>query len=136
VIVAKRKRIESVLSPLQEEIMDVIWRLGAARAEDVREALRGKHDLKDATVRTLLRRIEAKGILEHTTEGRTFVYRPKVRPAEMANQAVRRVVERFCEGSLPSLLIGMADDRMISAEELRELAAEIEKKEKKRKRPS
>ncbi len=130
---AKRKRIESVLSPLEDEIMDVIWRLGAARAEDIREALRGQHDLTDSTIRTLLRRIEAKGILAHTTEGRTFVYRPRVKPSEMANQAVRRVVERFCEGSLPSLLIGMADDRMISAEELRQLAAEIERKQKKRK---
>jgi predicted transcriptional regulator len=133
--VAKRKRIEAVLSPLEDEIMVVIWRLGAACAEDVREAIRGKHDLTDSTVRTLLRRIEAKGILEHTTEGRTFIYRSTVKPSEMANQAVRRVVERFCEGSLPSLLIGMADDRMISAEELRELAAEIERKETKRTRP-
>jgi BlaI family transcriptional regulator, penicillinase repressor len=135
VIVAKRKPKESVLSPLEDQIMAVIWRLGAARAEDIREALRAEHDLKDSTIRTLLRRIEAKGILEHTTEGRTFVYRPKVKPSEMANQAVRRVVDRFCAGSLPSLLIGMADDRMISADELRELAAEIERKEKKRKRP-
>jgi BlaI family transcriptional regulator, penicillinase repressor len=134
--VAKRSRIESVLSPLEEQIMDVIWRLGAARAEDIREALRGKHALTDSTIRTLLRRIEAKGILEHTTEGRTFVYRSRLKPAEIANQAVRRVVERFCEGSLPSLLIGMADDRMISADELRELAAEIERKEKKPKRSS
>jgi BlaI family transcriptional regulator, penicillinase repressor len=134
--VAKRNRIESDLSPLEEQIMDVIWRLGAARAEDIREALRGKHDVTDSTIRTLLRRIEAKGILVHTTEGRTFVYRSRVKPAEMANQAVRRVVERFCEGSLPSLLIGMADDRMISAEALRELAAEIERKENTSKRSS
>jgi BlaI family transcriptional regulator, penicillinase repressor len=131
--VAKQKRVESVLSPLEDEIMAVIWRLGKARAEDIREALRNDHNLTDSTVRTLLRRIEAKGILAHTTEGRTFVYRPKVKPSEMANQAVRRVVERFCQGSLPSLLIGMADDRMISADELRQLASEIERKQKKRK---
>jgi BlaI family transcriptional regulator, penicillinase repressor len=131
--VAKQKRIESVLSPLEDEIMALIWRLGRARAEDIREALHNDHDLTDSTVRTLLRRIEAKGILAHTTEGRTFVYSPRVKPSEMANQAVRRVVERFCQGSLPSLLIGMADDRMISADELRQLAAEIERKQKKRK---
>jgi BlaI family transcriptional regulator, penicillinase repressor len=132
--VAKRKRMEPVLSPLEEEVMDVIWRLGAARAEEIREALAGEHDLTDSTIRTLLRRIEAKGILDHTTEGRTFVYRSRVKPADMANRAVRRAIERFCEGSLPNLLIGMADDRMISAAELRELAAEIERKEKKMKR--
>ncbi len=133
---AKRKRIDAVLSPLEEEIMDVIWRLGAAKAEDVREALRDKHDLTDSTVRTLLRRIEVKGILEHTTEGRTFIYRSAVKPSDLANDAVRRVVDRFCEGSLSSLLIGMAGDRMISAEELRELAKEIERAGKTAKRSS
>lgn len=116
--------------------MDVIWRLGAAKAEDVREALREKHDLADSTVRTLLRRIEAKGILEHTTEGRTFIYRSAVNPSDLANDAVRRVVDRFCEGSLSSLLIGMAGDRMISAEDLRELAKEIERAAKTPKRSS
>lgn len=131
---AKRKPIKAELSPLEEEIMEVIWRLGQARAEDVREALSGKRDLTDSTIRTLLRRIEAKGILEHTTEGRTFVYRSPVKPSDMANQAVREVINRFCAGSLSSLLIGMAGDRMVSAEELRELAAEIERAEKKAKR--
>lgn len=132
---AKRKNIKADLSPLEEDIMDVIWRLGTARAEDVREALRAKHDLADSTIRTLLRRIEAKGILEHTTEGRTFVYRSPVKPSDLANQAVQQVIDRFCQGSLSSLLIGMASDRMVSAEELRELAAEIERADKKPKRP-
>jgi BlaI family penicillinase repressor len=131
---AKRKSIKADLSPLEEQIMDVIWRLGAATADDVREALREKHDLTDSTIRTLLRRIETKGILEHTTEGRTFVYRSPIKPSDMANQAVRQVIDRFCEGSLSSLLIGMADDRMITADELRELAAEIERAEQKSKR--
>ena len=44
---AKRKRTESVLSPLEDEIMDVIWRLGAARATRMfARHSRGKHDLK------------------------------------------------------------------------------------------
>ena len=95
-LVAKRKRNEPALSPLEDEIMAVdlaSWH--GLCAEDVREALWGKHELTDSTIRTLLRRIEAKGMLEHTTEGRTFVYRSTVKPSEMANQAVRRVVERF-----------------------------------------
>jgi predicted transcriptional regulator len=131
---AQRKPIKAVLSPLEEAIMDVVWRQGAVRAEDVREALREKHDLTDSTIRTLLRRIEAKGILEHSIEGRTFVYRSSVKQSEMANQAVQNVIDRFCEGSLSSLLIGMADDRMITPDELRELAAEIERAAKKSKR--
>ncbi|MBS0202613.1 MAG: BlaI/MecI/CopY family transcriptional regulator [Planctomycetes bacterium] len=132
---AQRKPAKSDLSPLEQTILDIVWRRKTARADDVREALRPEHDLTDSTVRTLLRRIEGKGYLEHTTEGRTFVYRSPVKPSEMANQAVQQVVDRFCQGSLSSLLIGMADDRMITADELRTLAAEIERAEKKSHRP-
>ncbi|WP_040592555.1 BlaI/MecI/CopY family transcriptional regulator [Schlesneria paludicola] len=131
---SKRGRVNGDLSPLEEEVMDVIWRLGTARADQVREAMHAKHALTDSTIRTLLRRMEAKGFLEHTTEGRTFIYRTSVKPSDMANQAVQQVIDRFCEGSLSSLLIGMAGDHLISADELRELAAEIERAEKKSKR--
>lgn len=131
---AKRKPAKSDLSPLEQTILDIVWRMKTARADDVREALLPQRELTDSTVRTLLRRIEEKGYLEHTVEGRTFIYRSPVKPSEMANQAVQQVVDRFCQGSLSSLLIGMADDRMITADELRTLAAEIERAEKKSQR--
>lgn len=127
---AKRKPLAAELSPLQEQVMEVIWRLGEATADEIRLALQSKHDLTDSTVRTLLRRIESKGALEHRVSGRTFIYRSRLKPSELANRAVRKVIDRFCRGSLPRLLIGMADDSLISADELRELAAEIERKEK------
>src|SRR5262249_30400482 len=129
---ARRKPLDADLSPLQQEVMEVIWKLGEATADDIRLALQTKHELNDSTIRTLLRRIESKGALEHRVSGRTFFYRPRYKPSELANQAVRKVIDKFCKGSLPSLLIGMADDNMVSSDELRELAAEIERKEKER----
>ena len=128
---AKRKSKSPNLSPLENAVMQVIWKRGSASAEDVRQALAAKHQLKDSTVRTLLRRLEAKDVLTHSVDGRTYVYEPKRDAENVASDAVQQIADRFCKGSLPSLLLGMASDSRISAEELRELANKIEKAEAK-----
>lgn len=122
----KSKMPETVLSPLEDRVMRVVWDLSEARADQVRERLQHERDLKDSTIRTLLRRLEEKGVLEHRVEGRTYVYRARNAPETMAVDAVRSVVNRFCKGSVSRLLLGMADDAMVSPEELRELADRIE----------
>jgi BlaI family transcriptional regulator, penicillinase repressor len=43
----------------------------------------------------------------------------------LATQAVRQIVDRFCEGSVEQLLVGMVDDRMLTVEQLEELARKI-----------
>jgi BlaI family penicillinase repressor len=126
------------LSPLEDKVMQVIWARGPSTAEDVRSALARKAPMKDSTARTILRRLEEKGYLAHTVDGRTYVYRERVPASRAANQAVRQVIDRLCGGSVERLLVGMVDDRLISAEQLEELArkiAEAEEQEDKEPRP-
>ena len=126
---AKRKSKTPNLSPLENAVMQVIWSRGSASADDVRQAIKGQHDLKDSTVRTVLRRLEGKGVLTHTVDGRTYVYQPSKDVDNVASDAVQQIADRFCKGSLSNLLLGMANDERISAEELRKLASKIEKAE-------
>jgi predicted transcriptional regulator len=126
------------LSPLEDKAMQVIWARGPSTAEDVRSALARTAPMKDSTVRTILRRLEEKGYLAHTVSGRTYVYRERVPVSRAANQAVRQVIDRLCGGSVERLLLGMVDDRLISAEQLEELArkiAEAEEHEDEERRP-
>jgi predicted transcriptional regulator len=105
--------------------MQVVWSRTTTTAEDVRTALEATHDVKDSTARTILRRLEAKGYLTHDVDGRTFVYRPKVEPRNVASQQVRGIIDRLCSGSVENLLVGMVDDNLISADKLRQLADRI-----------
>ena len=66
------------LTDLQQAILDFIWEQGSATAEQVREGLWPNHRLKDPTVRTLLRRLEARGLLTHRLDGKVFCYRATV----------------------------------------------------------
>ena len=104
--------------------MRVVWERGEAAAEDVSEALGSR--FKNATVRTVLRRVEQKGYLEHRLEGRAFVYRPTVDAATAARGAVRRVLDRFYGGSVERLLVGLLDGKMIDQKQLADLQARVD----------
>src|SRR5262245_19161640 len=107
------------LSPLEARVMDVVWKRGSATAEDVGDALGGK--LTNATVRTLIRRIEEKRFLTHRLEGRTFVYEPRIDEGTAARSAVRRVLDRFYNGSVEQLVLGLLDGQLIDNKQLNRL---------------
>lgn len=124
-----RRREKSRLSPLEHGVMQVVWDRGRASAEEVCSDFASKRPIKDSTARTILRRLEEKGYVKHTTEGRTYIYVPKVAPRSVAAEAVRGIIDRFCSGSVEDLLVGMVDDEIISTDKLRELAQRIRKVE-------
>ena len=115
------------LTELQQAILDFIWQKGSATSEEIREALRPKFPLKDSSVRTLLRRLEARGFVTHSVDGKIFVYRATMAARSVAARAVRHIIDRFCAGSVERFLIGMVDERILSARELERLARKVRK---------
>lgn len=105
--------------------MEHLWKHGSSTSEMVREGLAPVHPMKDATVRTVLRRLETKGYVTHRVDGRTYRYAVAEQPENVAMRAVRRVIERFCGGSVERLLVGMVENDVIDRKELRDLAAKI-----------
>lgn len=111
------------LGQLERDILSIIWRNDTVTAEQVREEL--DRPLKDSTIRTVLRRLEEKGYVEHEVENRTFIYRSSESRQRVAGRAVKRIVDWFCEGSVEALLVGMVDSKVLGREELRRLAERI-----------
>jgi predicted transcriptional regulator len=123
-----RKR-KTQLSPLENTVMQVVWERESVTAEQIRVQLARSRPMKDSTVRTVLRRLEEKGYVKHTTEGRTYVYSPTVALRHVATEAVRGIIDRFCDGSVENLLVGMIDGQLITPEKLEQLAARVAKAE-------
>jgi predicted transcriptional regulator len=111
------------LGELERSILSIVWRKAEITAEQVREEL--GRPLKDSTIRTVLRRLEEKGYLEHSLENRTFVYRSAETRQRVAGRAVKRIVDWFCEGSVEALLVGMVDSKVLDRAELQRLAERI-----------
>lgn len=129
------RKSKDSLSPLENRVMNVVWQRQSTTADEVRSALStAVQPMKDSTVRTILRRLEEKGYVTHTITGRTFVYAPTVESRNVAADAVRGIIDRFCAGSVEDLLVGMVKDELVSAEKLKKLALRIAKAEQQRKR--
>jgi BlaI family transcriptional regulator, penicillinase repressor len=114
------------LGELEQEVLKVLWQQSPVTAEAVREVL-GEQGrlLKDSTVRTVLRRLEEKGYARHAVNNRTFLYSPAEAAPVVAGRAVKRIVDRFCAGSVEALLVGMVDSEVLEPEELSRLARRI-----------
>ena len=81
--------------------------------------------LKESTVRTVLRRLEDKGYVKHAVDGRTYVYQAAHPRAKVAANAVQRIVDLFCNGSVEEILVGMVDSAMLDQKQLRTLADKV-----------
>ncbi len=123
---SKRKHDPSDLGELEQAVLAVVWSEQTATADTVRQKLDAAgRVLKESTVRTVLRRLEEKHYLRHTVNQRTFVYRAAESGAAVAGRAVQRIVDRFCGGSVESLLLGMVSAEVLSEAELQRLADKI-----------
>lgn len=117
------------LSELENRVMNIVWELSEVTVERVRVEFEKSQPIKHSTVQTILRRLETKGYVRHRIEGRTFVYSPTVESNNAAADAVRSIIDRFCNGSLESLLVGLVNREIVSPEKLQELAKRIAKEQ-------
>jgi BlaI family transcriptional regulator, penicillinase repressor len=113
------------LGDLEREVTQLVWDNDAVAAEAVRERL--SRQLKESTVRTVLRRLEDKGYTTHTVDGRTYVYHAAEPRGRVAAKAVQRIVDWFSNGSVEEVLVGMVDRAMVDQRQLRMLADRVAK---------
>lgn len=109
------------LGKLQLAIMRVLWTQGEATVTDVQRALEVSHGLAPTTIATMLKKMEAKGVLEHRTDGRRFVYRPLVTEQGVTRTMVADLADRLFDGSASALVSHLLDAHDVDAEELEAL---------------
>ena len=111
------------------EVARIVWRLGRSTVRQVLDLLPEGRGLDFKTVQTYLRRLEAKGYLQSSQEGRTKVYSPRVQPRHVIGQVMDDVVERLFGGEVVPLFQHLIHDRGLSDDELRRLRELIDQLE-------
>ena len=109
------------LGDLQLRIMKVLWASGEATVPAVHEAVGAEGDLAYTTVATMLRKMEARGLLRHRLEERSFVYRAAVAEEAVTRGMADHLLERLFEGSLADMVRHLLSNREVSREELSKL---------------
>lgn len=95
-----------LVSRREREILDILYRLGRASAEQVRAELTEAPHY--STVRALLRVLEEKGHILHVEQNLRYVYRPVVPKGKAAQLAIDQVLTTYFDGSIESLLKAIA----------------------------
>ncbi len=113
------------LGELEAEVLRLLWQEGTASAETVRSLL--ERPLKESTVRTVLRRLTEKGLVQYKTDGRTFLFSPTAPQAAVAERGVRGLANWLYDGSMGDLLVGLVGQAKLRKSELNRLAALIER---------
>jgi BlaI family penicillinase repressor len=124
-------KIRAPLTDLENELMRAVWDHGPCSVEAVHRVISGTRSLKEGTTRTLLRRLEQKGYLKHQEKDRAYIYSAVDPARSLAAKAARQLIDRFCNGSLEQLLVGMVENKVVDRAELQELARKIARKTRK-----
>jgi len=109
------------LSKGEWEVARPIWELGEATVGEVFESIPEDRRPDYSTVQTYIRRLEAKGYLKSRRKGRTKIYAPKVRAAEVLRETVNDFVGRLFDGEMIPLMRHLIHDRGITSAEISEL---------------
>jgi predicted transcriptional regulator len=120
------------LGDLQLRILQVLWEKDEATVTDVHQALAAERALAYTTVATMLRKMEARGLVTHKAEGRTFVYQAKVEEDEVSRGMADHLLERLFEGSLSDMVSHLLESREVSREELSKLEQLIAERKRNR----
>ena len=121
------------LGHLQLAVMRSLWARKSASVNDVHDDLYDALKLAPTTVATVLRRMEAKGLVTHSEAGRQFLYQPLISEEAVAESAAEEVLDHLFEGRLAEMVSHLLDNRRVSSQELDRLALLIADKRKQRK---
>jgi len=118
------------LSRRERLIMDILFRLGRATADEVMRELSGEPS--SSTVRTQLRVLESKGHVRHEEVGRRFVYMPVAPRASVRRSALRHVIDTFFDGSTEKVVAALVGGEVakLSDDELMRIASLVSKAKK------
>ncbi len=118
----RRKKTTDSLTPLELQIMQVLWSEGPGNVQQVQKNLATQTEFAYNTVQTMLNILERKGRVERTLDGRAFVYRAVVSEETVLAQAVRDLVERTFGGSSEELVMSLIKSRQVDPKRIADLS--------------
>lgn len=109
------------LTPLELEVMKVLWETGASTVQGVHARIQEVRPLAFNTVQTVLAILHRKGKVKRTLRERAYVYRPAVSREAAAGSALRDLIDRMFESRPEELVLSMVRSRHLTPRKLAEL---------------
>ena len=116
------------LTPLETEIMQVLWDAGPATVQQVQTRLPGTPPLAYTTVQTMLNILHRKGRVKRRLQGKAYRYEAVLSREKAITQSVAELADRLFGGSVELLLMSLIKHRQIDRKKLAKLNAIIEER--------
>lgn len=122
-MVKRTDPLETILGPLEQDVMDVVWQLQDATVRDVHDQLSQRRKIAYTTVMTTMSRLATKGLLVRDTEGLAHRYRPQISRDSYARSTFGSLLswlfERYPESAASYLAEVVDDADAVSLDSLR-----------------
>ena len=115
------------LSRRERQVMDILYRLGSATAQEVLDELPDPPSY--SAVRALLATLETKALARHSNNSRRYVYHPAVPEKRAKRSAIKQLISTFFEGKPENLVASLLDpdDQSLSDAEIKRIRSLIDK---------
>ncbi len=110
------------------EVMKVIWENAPISTNDIVSAL-SDSQWNVRTIQTLISRLEKKGVISHTKNGRVFVYTSLVNKDEYIRSQSKSFINKFFSGAANKMVMNFIENDMLTKEELEQLKKILDEKE-------
>src|SRR6266853_612810 len=114
------------LTPLELEIMHVLWAEGPANVQAVQQHL--PRELAYTTVQTMLNVLHRKGKVKRRLKDRTYIYQAVLSRQKVVTHAVGDMLDRFFGGSADGLVLSLVETRRLTPEKLAKIQTLLEEK--------
>ena len=114
------------ISEAESVVMDVLWARSPLGADEVAQALAGRQDWQDATIKTLLNRLLNKGAISAQKEGRRYLYSPLLKREDWVLKESRGLLDRLFDGRVAPLVAHFSQHQELSRNDIAELRKLIE----------
>jgi len=115
------------MSRRERQIMDIVYRLGQASAQDVLENLPDPPSY--SAVRALMVTLEGKGMLKHSKESRRYIYKPAITEKRARKSAISNLLSTFFDDQPEKLVAALLDskDMQLDKSEINKIRKALEK---------
>ena len=111
------------ISAAEHEVMEVLWRESPLTAAEVARRAPAERGWSIRTVKTLLSRLLAKGVIAHQQQGRRYLYRPAVERRDYVAEESGRLIDRLFGGRVTPLVAHLAERGELSERDIAEIEA-------------
>ena len=124
------KRSVDQLGELQRDVMHIVWELGEATVQQVRQQLKRTKQPAYTTVLSVMQKLEKQGWLRHRLEGRQYVYAPVQSMAQAGAKSLHRFIDRVFQGDPLLMFQHLIEDDNLDDSDLAALRKMLDQRKK------